>query len=254
MSDKFWKFIERFKILAELTATLVVVIPVLYVLLQQGLAATIPVWLVLLITVFAVFLGYMLGRRPSASFLPMATTHKGRLLQKIDFDYPDSPTIHGWYIGESTDETQPAFKHFLDGFVGNALEIKSMVRYRMDLDIDQIAGLGRHVEFAVKLEGESYVMLRTLVHSKGKAKSRQLWLSLYAGNGQTKRIDDGSDTWFEYVVPVMPSRMEGGWGVFQIDLNDAVKKTAGNLGWAYGQLERIRFRGNLPIAHVSVSE
>ncbi len=59
-----WGIIERFKTIAELIATLIVVIPILFVLIQSGLTATVPIWLVLIIALFAVFLGYLFGRNP----------------------------------------------------------------------------------------------------------------------------------------------------------------------------------------------
>ncbi|MCX6029479.1 MAG: hypothetical protein NT169_09280 [Chloroflexi bacterium] len=251
----FWEVVQRFKTLVELIATLIVVVPLVIVLVQQGFQAVMPVWLVVLIVAFAVVLGYMLGRKASAT-LPQTIAHRGRLLQRIDFDYSDSPAAHGWNIGDNDkDKTQPVLRHFLDGFVGNALEIQSTVWYSMDLDVDQVTGLGSCVDFVIKPKGEAYTMTRMLVYSKDDAKYRRLWLSFYAGIGQPKRVDDGrSEGWFEYVVPIKPIRLDGGWGVLQVNLREAVQKTAGALGWKYGQLECIRFRGNLSVSHIAIYE
>lgn len=249
--DGLWKVIERFKTIAELIATLIVIFPILSALIQQGLNATMPVWLVLVVAIFAILLGYLFGRTSRIS-QNIPRNHKHELLQKIDFDYSDSPVEHKWHLGESTDETQPSFLHFPDGFVGKALEIKSTVRYRMDFFVDQLASLGSYIEFVAKLENESYFQTCIRVQSKDSSNVRKLWLSFCAGTEQPKRIDDGSDTWYEYVVNVIPTQLEGGWARFELDLIKAVQLTAGKEGWKFGQLERVRLRGNISIAHISI--
>lgn len=248
----FWKFIDRFKTVAELIATLMVVVPALVAiwgLIQQGLTAVIPAWVVLVTAIFGVLLGYLIGRAQILS----QSRHFRALIEKIDFEYKDSPLKHGWRLGE-TDETQVTLKHISDGFVGNALEIRSAARYRLDYSLSAAARLGTFIEFVAKFESEAYVHVLTKVRSKDASKTRNLWLSFTVGTQEPKRVDDGSEQWYEYRVWMKPVRLEGNWLLFRIDLKDAVMRSAGREGWQFSELLALRLRGNQSLAYVSIYE
>jgi hypothetical protein len=176
---------------------------------------------------------------------------RGRLLEKIDFGYPDPPTQHGWRISENQeDESQPVFRHFDDGFVGKAVEIHSTVRYAMDCDVKPIAELGSLVEFIAKMEGGAYVFARFTIQSRDGSSSRTVWLHFCVGKDQPYPLNRNS----EWGFPLMPNRLDGEWLQFQVDLNKAVEQTYGQDGWRFGQLKGFRLRGNLSLAHISVFE
>lgn len=245
----FWKFVEKFKTLAELTATLIVIVPALvavWELVQQGLTAVVPAWLVLITAIFGVLSGYLLGRT-----LTLSQHHLRPLIEKIDFEYRDSPLNHGWQLGQA-DETQVALNHISDGFVGSALEIRSTAPYRLDYPLGAAARLGTFVEFVAKFEGEGYVYALTKVQSKDGSKTKNLWLAFAVGVQQPKRTDDG--TWFEYTVYVKPARLEGNWLLFRVDLKDAVRRSAGREGWTFCELLAFRLRRNQSLAYISVYE
>lgn len=248
----FWEFIDRFKTVAELIATLIVVVPTLVAiwgLIQQGLTAVIPAWVVLVTAIFGVLLGYLIGHTP----IPSQSRRPGALIEKIDFEYRDSPLKHGWRLGE-TDETQVTLKHISDGFVGNALEIRSNARYSLDYSLNAASRLGTFIEFVAKFEGEAHVYALTKVQSKDKSKTRNLWLSFTVGTQEPQRIDDGSESWYEYIVWIKPVRLEGNWLLFRIDLKDAVTRSAGREGWRFCELLALRLRGNQSLAYVSIYE
>ncbi|WP_410964009.1 hypothetical protein, partial [Salmonella sp. SAL4448] len=85
---------------------------------------------------------------------PTATPHNRELIQKISFDYLNSPEEHGWAI---LDNPPPAFKHISSGFVGDALEITSFDRQALDFSVSPATRFGTMIEFVVKLEEKAVV-------------------------------------------------------------------------------------------------
>jgi len=66
----FWAFVERFKLLIEIVATLVAVVPVIWAglsLVTTGLNAIVPAWSVLVAVIAALVLGYLAARGPKVT-------------------------------------------------------------------------------------------------------------------------------------------------------------------------------------------
>jgi hypothetical protein len=145
-TNKVWKVIEQFKLLLELIIALFIVSPVVFVILRQGLAAVVPLWLTILLTAFGVVLGYLLGRRPRTPKVADRIIRRSKPLQSIRFNYDDSPIHHGWKLKEIPSGAEPVFKHELDGFYGKILKIRPTVRYAMDIDVSPHAQIGRALE------------------------------------------------------------------------------------------------------------
>jgi len=171
------------------------------------------------------------------------------LIHRIDFNYGDSPTKHGWRIG---DESQFAFKPCSDGYLGGALEIESRrwepIDYHVS-DVNPAAGLGTWIEYVTQLGEKAVIYAKISIQSQDGTKSKEAWLAFKVGRRPAE-----SSTSSEWCVYVEPVRREGPWLVFQIDLNDAVKQTYGREGWKLGSLECIRLRGSLSLAHISIFE
>lgn len=229
---------------------MVVVTPVLLAsskLIQQGLAAMVPAWVVLLPAAVALVLAFLLWRQPSSK--RVGNRHH-RILQRIDFDYADSPANHGWHVEGDKDGSRPTFKRVLDGHVGSALEVRSTTKMRMEFEVSPAATLGTVVDLLVKLEPEYKMFTLVRVQSRDARKSKDLWLGYRIGTEPPKRVDDG--TWYEYQVFVTPEVQDGNWLSIRVDLVDMVRRTAGTDGWRFGHLKAIRFRGNLSLAHILV--
>ena len=245
-----WKLINRSKTIFELLAALVVVAPVLLAsskLIRQGLAAMVPAWVVLLPAAVALVLAFLLWRQPSPKKI---NSRHQRVLQRIDFDYADSPANHGWNVEGDKDGSRPTFKRVLDGHVGSALGIRSTTKMKMEMAVNPAATLATVVEFMVKLEAEYKMFTLVRVQSRDARKSKELWLGYRVGTEPPKRMDDG--TWYEYQVSVTPEIQDGNWLSIRIDLVEVVRQTAGADGWRFGQLKAIRFRGNLSLAHILI--
>jgi hypothetical protein len=176
----------------------------------------------------------------------------GELLEKILFDYRDSPTSHGWDFSERTEPTQPTFHSFEDGFVGSAIQIKTTARYGLDYNVRPLARLGSFIEFEVKPEKrDSVVYARLGVESKDGTKTKIVWLQFVVGSGQPYAKKDDN---LEWTVPLKPVRRDDSWLLFQVDLIEAVAKTFGKKGWRFQQLKGFRVRGNISLAYISVFE
>jgi hypothetical protein len=248
-TEKVWKFVERFKIVLELIVALIVAAPVLIALLQQGLAAVVPVWLVILTAIFAVMLGFLLGRRPKTAYLRTAPELDEAPLEIVAFNYPDSPINHGWEIWESKDKTQPTLKRVSDGFFGNALEVRSNTRYAMDYTVSPVAQTGTLVEFTAKVEQGYGLYALVSVQSKDGMKTENVWFNFQVGLAQPQPYGDGSGEWTIFLTP---KQIGGNWLLFRGDLKDILTRTVGKNGWGLRKLRGFRIRGNLSLAHIKV--
>jgi hypothetical protein len=188
-------------------------------------------------------------------FLPSSTSKEGseltlsklihrKLLQKIDFAYDDTPTNHGWHFAE---QAQVDFMHILDGIYGKILTIQPLGWYGLDFPVKPEARLGRYIEFVVKLEQEAPVYARVRVQSKNGIVSKNVWLRFSPGRPHMQQVDD--DEWIVYVQPV---QTQGGWIALQANLKEVTARTFGTNGWEFRQLEGLRVRGSLSIAHINV--
>jgi hypothetical protein len=248
-TEKIWKFIERFKTILEAIASLVVIVPVLIVLAQQGLTAVIPVWLVVLIVTFSVLLGFLLGRRPQTVPADIKSHQNRTLIDTITFNYLDSPTKHGWEVWESNDETQPKLKRVSDGFFGNVLEVRSTIRYAMDLNVSPAAQAGTMIEYTAKLEQDYGLYALVSVQSKDGSKTENVWFNFQIGLAQPEPLGEGHGEWKIFITP---EQIGGNWLLFRADLIDIIVHTVGSNGWSYRKLKRIRLRGNLSLAHIKI--
>ena len=171
------------------------------------------------------------------------------LIERIDFDYPDSPANHGWvFLENEADETQLAINHIADQFVGRAIAISSPVKYGMEFKVGlESVKRGSFVEFVANFEksGAIYAFV-TLERDDGSMTTG--WLKLTSGTGQPRPID--GDEWRLLVEPA--STKGGDWSLYQVDLPDAVRQTFGTDGWKFRQLEKFRMRGNLSLDYIAI--
>ena len=182
------------------------------------------------------------------------STESRELLEKIEFDYSDSPTEHGWRVVECLDETQVVPTHFDDGFAGKAIKVRSTVSYAMDYDVKPPAVVGSIVEFVVELEDRESAIYAcfSLQSSDGStSKPGHAYFNVQVGKGQPIPHGDDSIEWILFVEPA-PPHLGGGWVRLPIDLDEAVEQTFGRSGWKLGRLIGFRLRGNLSLAHISV--
>ena len=75
------------------------------------------------------------------------------------------------------------------------------------------------------------------------------WLQFSRDLESIEQLDNA-----EWQVPVEAIPQGGGWSRSQIDLVDAVRKTFGNQGWQFAQIDRIRIRGNIVLASIEIEE
>jgi hypothetical protein len=187
----------------------------------------------------------LLSSTPTSSAIP----RNRQLIEKMSFDYSDSPEDHGWII---LDQPQPTFNHISSGFVGEALEIKSYEGRAMDFPIGAASSFGTMIEYAVKLEGKAVVYTYVKVQSKDGSTSRKVWFAFVPGTKKPEQVYAPPEE--EWTVYVRPEQLGGGWILFRIDLKETVMDTVGTEGWSLEQLQKFRLRGNLSVAQISIYE
>ena len=166
--------------------------------------------------------------------------------QRIDFNYSDSPTNHGWQILDSVPIT---FTSETDGYQGAYLVVRSNDFYAMDTYVHRDALSGTHIEFVSKFESDATVYAHVIMKGLDDSIVKEGWLKFYPDTRTFEQVDED-----EWKVPVEAIPQGGGWSLFQIDLVDAVRQTFGNQGWRYAQIDRIRIRGNIALAYIEVYE
>lgn len=188
------------------------------------------------------------------SITDFATVHHSKQfkpLKKIVFEYSDSPVLHGWKLGDIENDQDVSIEHAKDGFIGKVVEIKSATGYKMEFDVPPGAIFGNFVEFAVKLEHNARLFTSIRVKSNNSTETKTAWLKYKAGIGAPYPVGRGN---YEWCHPIKPINLGGEWLLFQIDLEQAVKETFGKKGWEFGELSRLRVRGNLSLAYISIFE
>lgn len=172
-------------------------------------------------------------------------------IQRIDFDYDDSPTQHGWKMmaSEATEE-EVNIEHTFDQYVGNAISITSPVRYGIEFTVGSLAAeRGKVLELVADLTEDAYIYTYiSLVKDDGSTTNG--WLKLTIREGPPKPVDN--DEWQLSMERV--SSKGGDWLLYRIDLQDAVMQTFGNDGWKFQQLEKFRIRGDLSLNYIEIHE
>jgi hypothetical protein len=162
------------------------------------------------------------------------------LLQRIDFDYQDSPENHGWRIeGNPGFSLQP----------GGVLDITSRKLYSMHHTVTPLACSGTLIEFVARYEAHNTaVYARVAIQSQDGSENDEVWLKIQIGPHPPEQAR-GTHEWIWYVQPAL---LDGGWSRFEVNLPDAVKETFGAEGWSYRKLIGFRLRGRLKIKQILV--
>ena len=172
-------------------------------------------------------------------------------IQKIDFDYEDSPTKHGWeMLAREATEEEIQIEHTYDQLVGNGITITSAIRYGMEFKVGpEAAQRGTAIELVANLtEDASFFAYISLVQEDGSTSKG--WLKLKSIKGPPQQVDN--DEWQLSIEPV--SSKGADWSLYQVHLPSAVMQTFGKNGWKFQQLEKFRIRGNLSLGYIYIYE
>jgi hypothetical protein len=162
------------------------------------------------------------------------------LLQRIDFDYQDSPKNHGWQI-----EGDPSFSIL----PGGVLDMPLNQRYSMNYDVKPFACAGTSMEFVARYEADNAaVYARVVIQRQNGSEHKGVWIKFKIGSQLAQPSQDGSQEWVWYMQPTTDS---SGWAKFKVDLPDVIEQTFGE-GWTYRELKKFRLRGGLKIKHIAV--
>jgi len=210
-----------------------------------------PAWAALLISIFAIALGYLLGRNNIKLTKPLTKLSKTSdytLLHTIDFAYQDSPMEHNWTINFA-DENQPIITHVMDGFLGNTIKIQSKTPYAMDVPVEPTAMLGKRIEIVAKVEKGYGLYSFASFLSKDGSTRQNIWFNYQVGVGEPRPFSDDKSEWIVYVEPEL---LEGKWYKFNIDLQNVIDRSVGKEGWSFRKIRSFRVRGNVQLAYIKV--
>ncbi len=217
-------------------------------------------WLYLTGAAFILLLGMCLGAfiehiNASKKLSSTATLQSLAVVQKIDFDYQDSPINNGWAMIEAG-SPPVVFSHMADENVGGAIDINSPVKYGMDFNINSAAiQFGNMIEFVADMRENAAVYALAVIRQES-GNTTTGWLKFVLAEGKilptavTIGSGNGSDEWLINVSPVL--HRGGNWLLFQVDLRDAVNDTFGKDGWSFSALQKLRLRGNLSLDYITI--
>jgi hypothetical protein len=177
---------------------------------------------------------------------PPTLNEYGEVLEKIDFDYWDSPLNHGWQLGG---KSEPTFRHLYYRYFGSALKIVPLGSYALDYAVTGDGQRGTKIEFVAQPDASWVVYARLVLQREGQAPSGNKWLNICHGSESPKRV--GGNEWGIHTKPIQTI---GKIGIYRVDLEKAVGKTYALDAeqWSYGSLEGFRLRRNLTMAYISI--
>ncbi len=170
------------------------------------------------------------------------------LLEQINFDYWDSPELHGWNV---VDPQPPNFTHITSGYIGKALQITSDEGYAMDYSVSSTVGFGTVVEYVLKPDENTMVYTKINVLSQDGTVSKEKWFTFVPGTRKpTVHYDDRS----EWTIFVNPEQLGNGWVIYRVNLEEISKDTIETDGWELEKILAIRLRNSMSIASISIYE
>jgi len=202
----------------------------------------VPLWPFLVGLPVVVLTAFLAGRR---NWRPRGWARG--VQQEISFHYlPESPTLHGWKFTEKP--PYPKFTTLEDGFLGKTLLIEPENGYGLDYLLQAVSKVSR-VTVIGKWTSDSPVYLRIrLVSSSGQSEATG-WIQLRSAITAPKEIGKPLEDWYEWLWPVN-LRLQNGWQLCVIDVEQAVEQTFGLNGWKYAHLEGYRVRGKIHLARI----
>lgn len=213
---------------------------------HTGRTPIIVVLVVAAIVIISAFIGAFTGT--FTGVIPVASTVQTlEPLLKIEFNYSDEPTNHGWRLLNSTPITLTLGN---DGYQGSYLIVQSDSGNAIDIDVLNTAAKGTALKFVVKYGAtQAPLYVKVMLKSQHGNESRWGWIKVYSGTTSPKKNSEQ-----EWTIYRVPESVEGDWKVFQIDLREAVRSTFGDEGWQHDRIIGFRVRGPMSLAYIAVYE
>jgi hypothetical protein len=176
---------------------------------------------------------------------PPVPSEYGELLEKIDFDYGDSPGTHGWQLNG----TEPTFRSVHHPNFGRALKIMPSRNYQLNYSVTDESRYGTRIEFAAEISDNWLVGVKLNLKRETGSPSSNKRLSIKHGSEFPEHI--GGNEWRICVEPICTV---GKWGIYRIDLEEAVGKTFAEdrEKWSYESLVGFYLCHKLCLAYISI--
>lgn len=190
--------------------------------------------------------------QPQSSAVPTPTRKTD--IQRIDFNYADSPLKHGWLFISGFDPSQVTFSPIYEDQSVRGTEVNSLAEWGMDFIAEPAAKqFGNVLEFVI-IPRQDAAIFAYMDMEKSDGTSGTGWLKFMSCNEEVKPIIKNGTENQEWRVCLAPVSHEENWLVFRANLRDEVKKTFSHDGWSFRGLKKIRVRGNLALDYISIQE
>jgi len=119
----------------------------------------------------------------------------------------------------------------------------------METNVEGTAANGRTLEAVAKFNENASIYTHVEMKSQDGSSSMEGWLKFMVGPKRYRQVDEN-----EWAVYIEPESRGGDWRLLQADVLEVVRQTFGKKGWTLYRIDRIRVRGNISLAYISIYE
>lgn len=170
--------------------------------------------------------------------------------QRIEFNYDDDPSQHGWKI-QRTDlltlsiTPDPQFGKFLQ--ISSQDKSLAYLEHPFSADADAATIL----EIMAKTDNTTSIYVRAEVVAPNVQDPPEIWLKLTPRKVDTaeqgKEVKLGEREFF-----LVPENLNDGWQLIRVDLKARVQEGWQSEGYQLSKIKYLRLRGNLSLASITV--
>lgn len=238
-------------------ATLSPLVYSLYLTIEDGLCASIPLWLLVISILGAFSFGFLMRNRGFFSIKNIDQTQKKTHTSTIDFAYePPEPHNQGWKLSRRAfSRANLQLFSLQDGKFGKVLRIQGsfdsymdyLITHKIFPDLSKL----QFIRFFLKPGDKWSVYVKTTVKSESGNSKKTVWFQPRIGDQVPERI--GND-FIEWAIYVQHNNEMNDWISIELDIPKAIRETIGKQGWQYYETIGIRLRGAMDIAKIELCE
>ena len=185
---------------------------------------------------------------PSASVdLSQDSSPAGKV---IDFVHTESPLKHGWSWAGEEGSRRPDLMARSDAYFYRVLSIDARdTKCALDYQIDEEHQRCDVLEYVMQPTSDSALYVEVALGRRNTVEVATGWLRIVRGSSPPTPKRDDSMKW---TISVKPHKGPDSWQSYVVALPPIVKKVYGIDGWEFAGVKRIRLRGNMMIARITL--
>jgi hypothetical protein len=170
-------------------------------------------------------------------------------LEQISFSFQDTSILQCWKVVEKSDPNEPILKKEIDGIMGEFLSISGSSFFALDYQVKVVTRNAKILEYIVIPQNDHVLYLNVDVITADGSQTKNCWVNLGVNKLKIKPYGDGK---IEWDFPITHVSRTGDWLKYQVNIDEAIKKTFGTEGWKYKNLNKLRLRGNSKIKTITI--